>query len=239
MSLDDCTFGRCLEKKCHLLDYTRVSGLKCLSEMPPENIQVICLRAGTEVDGQMTICHHHEQKLLVQFAHLQKKCCDPFSMHKRTVKSSLREITLDSVKSFKSLGIDVIPGKKLCPSCRFQLSSKLDEKERKMEEVSDNEETAPVEFESDFDSEKTRESLDSSFSEMDVSPLKLHAVAPHTKVSYGKRKLQQVHDVLQQKAKGIKSHVADVMKVSPEQLKITFDSETESLSAQTKQKAED
>ena len=42
---------------------------------------------------------------------------------------SLREITLELTKRLSRLQISVIPGQKLCPTCRVDISSRLEREE--------------------------------------------------------------------------------------------------------------
>ena len=63
-------------------------------------------------------------------------------------------------------------------------------------------------------------SLDSSLVDMDVSPLKLHAISLHSEVSYGKRKLKQVQAKLKEQERSLQKKVAAVINVMPEDLDV-------------------
>ena len=45
----------------------------------------------------------------------------------------------------------------------------------------------------------TKESLNNTLNELDISPVKVHSVATHSKLALGKRKLKQVEDVITKK----------------------------------------
>ena len=50
----------------------------------------------------------------------QRICLDPFGKHKKIVTKGLRVITLEVVRLHHELNL--IPGKKLCPTCRRKVS---------------------------------------------------------------------------------------------------------------------
>jgi len=54
-------------------------------------------------------------------------CCDPFEMHKSTRKGSLQTISIGLTREASSIGLTLIPGKKLCPTCRGKILSVLQE----------------------------------------------------------------------------------------------------------------
>ena len=57
-----------------------------------------------------------QKTLLDKFAALQKTCSDPFNIHTKPVKTTLTELTLDSIRKYHSrllLSVTLIPGKRL------------------------------------------------------------------------------------------------------------------------------
>ena len=115
---------------------------------------------------------------------LQKKCCDPFKVHrKKGSKSSLREITFQTTKVFQDNHIPVIKFGDLHDN---DLSGEVHD-DTSSNEIHDNDDSFHKEY------------LSTSLEEMDVSPLKLHAVASHSRESYGERKFQQIKEKLKEK----------------------------------------
>ena len=95
-----------------------------------------------------------------------------------------------------------------------------------------------AELECDLSRELARESLDSSLVDMDVSPMKLHAVASHSKVSYGKRKLKQVQAKLKEQEASLQKKVAEVIDVMPEDVDVKDKDQHQNIKV-IQQKAED
>ena len=87
-SMQDCSFGLRLSENCNLLDFVITAGLKSLSSLEPQEIELLTWRVpGFKFDSasDVNICFHHEQKLLARYSHHQKKCCDPFRAEHLTV----------------------------------------------------------------------------------------------------------------------------------------------------------
>eukprot|EP00112_Aurelia_sp_Birch-Aquarium-sp1_P018720 Seg4505.3 transcript_id=Seg4505.3/GoldUCD/mRNA.D3Y31 product="hypothetical protein" protein_id=Seg4505.3/GoldUCD/D3Y31 len=73
---------------------------------------------------------------------------------------------------------------------------------------------------------------------MDISPMKLHAVPSHSKIVYGKRKIEQVQSKLKKQGETIQKNVAEVINVMPESIK-PMQSAVPSDYAELKKKAND
>ena len=58
---------------------------------------VLVLRSEISAADIHTICEHHEQELR-KYTVRQKKCCDPYSYHKKGVTKSFRVISEDLYK---------------------------------------------------------------------------------------------------------------------------------------------
>ena len=95
-NIEPCTVGILLNKAldCHKLSYCRKSLLIILSEVPDLELKLIQKRADVAVSAADTICSHHAKIYLEKFEEHQRKCCDPFSMHNRVVKSKLIPVRL-------------------------------------------------------------------------------------------------------------------------------------------------
>ena len=104
-------------------------------------------------------------------------------------------MSLNAAEDFNHINISEIPGKKICPNCRKKLTSNLEATSNKFVDESDSHigNKTDVETMSSGSSEEMtlRHDLDTSFEEMGVSPIKLHGVTSHSKVTLGKDKLQQ------------------------------------------------
>ena len=106
--------------------------MKTSNSLTKEQAKLISLRTVLEIGSEFTICHHHEQTILTQYGAFQKKCCDPFQKHKNPVKGSLREVSIASSKIYHKINIYVVPGQKLCPTCRREMCERLKASEEMM-----------------------------------------------------------------------------------------------------------
>ena len=104
-------------------------------------------------------------------------------------------MSLNAAEDFNHINISEIPGKKICSNCHKKLTSNLEATSNKFVDESDSHignETDVETMPSGSSEEMTlRHDLDTSFEEMGVSPVKLHGVTSHSKVTLGKHKLQQ------------------------------------------------
>ena len=152
--------------------------------------------------------------------------------------ATLREVQLHFAKTvLKDLGIKLIPGTKLCTSCRMLIQKKskdVDEKEdveqKEDAEQGDKENCAENgdEYNQNNVSEE-RERLNKTLNEMEISPLKLHALPHHSRHIEGKRKLSQVKDK-------IENSVATVLSLYQN---ILHESRADDLGTDLHQKAKD
>ena len=106
-------------------------------------------------------------------------------------------------------GYIVLPGQKLCLKCRLKVSEpeKEEEEPYKQDELIDE----SFCFQEEHDLNLSRKSLNSPLNELDISPVKLHSVAQHSKPTLGKRKLKQVEGAVSKK-------LATVLKVDESEL---------------------
>ncbi|XP_053305181.1 ARL14 effector protein [Spea bombifrons] len=119
--MDPCSVGEQLQdsSECHKTCITRMTGLKTLKELPQDHVLLLQLRTSVMTLSQHdTICLHHEKLYIDRYKHMQKACCDPFNVHKKPVKKSLKVITLDDAIYLSArFGSQFVPGWKLCPRC--------------------------------------------------------------------------------------------------------------------------
>ena len=239
-SLDSCFIGTKLMQSCHLFVSTRKAGLKQVSSLDARQIKLISLRTGLDSLIDKIICLYHEQTMLVKYSHSHRKCCNPFSKHMKNVKTDLQEIALEVWADLQKLSISVIPGHKMCPTCRTELSRRLKSFNKETEEAGlPDAYESDVKLEHDLNSRLTRENLDSIMVDMDLSPMKLHAAASHSMVFHGKRKVKQVNAKLkEQEESRQKQKIAEVIHVVPEALQVR-DRDHPQIMRVIHQKAED
>ena len=108
-------------------------------------------------------------------------------------------------------GCIVLPGQKLCPKCRLKVSEPEKEEEEPYKQDELNDESFC--FQEEHDLNLSRESLNSTLNELNISPVKLHSVAQHSKPTLGKRKLKQVEGAVPKK-------LATVLKVDESELEV-------------------
>lgn len=86
------------------------------------------------------ICGTHKNAILALYPLHQKVCCDPFALHKVSVKKSLREVTLDFTKECSDCRVfssPLIPGKKLCTNCFRNCQTRIDTFKESLESFMD------------------------------------------------------------------------------------------------------
>ena len=98
----------------------------------------------------------------------------------------LQEISLSKAKEYKLLDINLVPGKKLCVSCRKSIAkrSKSDDALVELEQI-----------DSDPDYVNDNTDVNSQLENIHISPISNHAKVKSTRISTGKRKLSQINDV--------------------------------------------
>ena len=90
-----------------------------------------------------------------------------------------KEISIQLASDFKNVGIKVIPGEKICPSCKIKLTTFKADGAEEPSCSYDHEDEGQEHIPNDF----LKERLNSSLTSMNISPLKMHAVASHSKVT--------------------------------------------------------
>lgn len=113
------------------------------------------------------MCEFHHKKYFLKFNnHLfGASCCDPLDYHKSLKKKGSKgctEIKLDQVSKAKLKGINLIPGKSLCPTCYKKLFGLNSE-----DVTSDNKDENDDCF---VPPQETLITLDSLCSAIDISP---------------------------------------------------------------------
>ncbi len=87
-----------------------------MKEFTDDEKEVLQLRSNVAITDNDTTCYHNDHFLFFTYSFLQKKCCDPFSVHnKKGSKSSLREMSLNMSKQLKEMCRVAKPGQKNLP----------------------------------------------------------------------------------------------------------------------------
>ena len=103
------------------------------------------------------------------------------------------------------MGRIIIPGQKWCPKCSEQFRNQLrnqDDEPDVYELSSGNQQDSESENDGYNQSSivcKSRDTLNSTLGELELSLFKVHSLPKCSKIIHGKRKLEQVHQVVQQK----------------------------------------
>lgn len=187
--MDKCSVGEMTgdTDACHKTTYSRTIGLITIADLTNDAQELLRLRTKMpSFESNSTICLHHESILIARYESLQKHCCDPFQMHTKHMKSSLRCVNTETAKQLK-----VKPGQKLCPECRKKGDTKAEL------ELSTDEDFEPPCIVSD--------KLNMSIVNLGCSPLK--SVGERDRLGYGKRKVKQVEQAMKEK-------VGKVLKIS-------------------------
>ena len=88
-STSSCTIGIILERICHKTTYSQEIGLINFDVLSEREI-LLTLRTQTEEISN--ICYYHKQIYLIRYAMSQRKCADPFKLHKKTYKGMTKLI---------------------------------------------------------------------------------------------------------------------------------------------------
>ena len=163
--------------------------------------QLIKLRTGILADIE-TVCLHHLKYLIGKFESFMRVCCDPFEMHKSTRKRSLQTISIKLTREASSIGLTLIPGKKLCPTCRGKISSVLQEPDECHLPLQSDEDKVDNEIaglEKSVSTEEERSRLSDCLSTIGLSPLKFHSQSSCSKIQQGNRRVGAAIAAVQEK----------------------------------------
>ena len=83
-STSSCTMGIKLESKCHKTTYSQEIGLINFDVFSEREKLLLTLR--TQIEEISNICYHHKQLYFIKYAMSQRKCADPFKLHKKPHK---------------------------------------------------------------------------------------------------------------------------------------------------------
>lgn len=110
----ECSIGLFVQEDCHKFMYSRSSELISKDELN-ENDKFL-LNKRLQIISIVNICTYHYKKYITYYFHaFGKKCCDPLKVHKKTIRKSLKEITVNFCDVNKN--VDLIPGQAICSRC--------------------------------------------------------------------------------------------------------------------------
>ena len=204
-----CSVGKACGEACSSVSNGNDKDFQYIQVLDTVVKEELVLRLGTELEGNPTICHRHKEKFILNYCSNNKKCCDPYKKHKKAARTSLKAVTLGLAKRTNGLNIHLIPGQKICPGHRVTIFKGL---EMIAHETSTSD---PFDdFQQEYDESESKIALTDSLLEMEISPVKAHSLAPHSRVSYVKRKMKQIDEHLEKKRSTIRSEIATTIKIS-------------------------
>ena len=128
------------------------------------------------------------------------------------------------------MGIYVIPGWKICPTCKIECY-------RKTEITNEEIDEPDYAFSSDdevnnWNTTENRDVMNSTLNELELTPFKVHAVPGHMKVAHGKWKLAQVNNE-------VSKRLATILNIQQSKLQRTDNSNEVDSKQDMNQKAND
>ncbi|KAG1662397.1 Ribosome biogenesis protein NOP53 [Nymphon striatum] len=173
---------------CHSSSYSSEQGFISVDELSSNEKVLLMHRIGIQSAvgvNPSNICYHHKMTLLDYFDKLERTCCDPLNVHKKSSRKSPRSINMDMALYLSRQGNKKIkPGQKLCLSCRKKCCLQQNEQEMENEE---NHSDIP------YGTHQTnQDQLSVIFTAVGCSPFKATRVGERDRSSYAKRKLSQM-----------------------------------------------
>nr|XP_047144451.1 uncharacterized protein LOC124817997 [Hydra vulgaris] len=121
--------------------------------------------------------------LVIRYKGNQKSCCNPFLSHQKVCRASLLVITMHIVLKAETIGLNLIPGKKLCLTCRSKVMICLSKS------ISENKNDEDFDIVNEGSIQNKKESVDTHFASAGISPIKVKELHKSGKIRGGKRKL--------------------------------------------------
>ncbi|XP_070592833.1 ARL14 effector protein-like [Erythrolamprus reginae] len=160
-----CSVGHSNTSDCHLLTYNRSKGLKLIEVLPPDQQKLLQEHSGYLFDAGSTICLNHKALFL--------KSKKGLRVLDDTLAGQLKAITN---KIF-------VPGQKLCPSCRKEVSNRAADPSSCSTSADDDEYI------------DISGNLNKCLNSITVSPLQFRKVSKCDIRGYTKRKIRQVQNI--------------------------------------------
>ena len=143
------------------------------------------------------ICNYHKVYFLDGFEKRQRKCCNPFKIHRKNVLKYLHVVPLEWSQKLVNKNVFVAPGEKLCIKCKIRILQLINEAISTSSTSSADSETET--FHAEIDGTQAKHSLNLSLDFIEASPLQLHAKPQHYRAKYAKNKYTSAKKNLKRK----------------------------------------
>ena len=176
------------------------------------------IRSNNKLSNDSYLCEYHKKAFLCNYSQYHKFCCNPLKLH--GLKNQYKDIREVSVNDYKfyldKFNVYIKPGEKLCYKCRKLLKSitnnmfqiYLTENEEKNNRDEAQQEESPPQESPPADESPTctpkdlnLEFCNSIFAKANLSPIEVKSGRLNTKIHYGRQKLSEINNVLDQKLK--------------------------------------
>jgi len=189
--------------ECHKSWLTRHTAVENVCDLEEELQQTLLWWAGIGEDiankQELLICAHHKEVFHSAFEKKFPKCCNIYGKHRKRRKAVKggHIITLNLAKKLRLEGHKVCPGWQLCRNClKIAKAAQHSEEGQMMEKEFDD----SVDFGDEIARDSAKEVINSSFEELSISPIKLHAMPTQSKVSHIKTKLDRAKSTVEETA---------------------------------------
>ncbi|KAJ8878966.1 hypothetical protein PR048_019570 [Dryococelus australis] len=114
----ECSVGIFLNEPCHKTAYRESKRIRQINEFEKDKLLIQLRLNTTNIE---CVCDYHSTKMLQKYK-LLFGCSDPLLIHKKSIRKSLREITVEEYNEVKVKNIKIMPGKSLCTNCWTRIS---------------------------------------------------------------------------------------------------------------------
>lgn len=164
------------------------------SELGEEERELLILR--TKCVNFENICNQHMHDFLSIFEDRQRVCCDPFMKHKKNVYKGLNTVSLPFSKKYKQK-VELVPGTKICVSCRKAVYSTFLQDNEKVSNLSDTD-YEPDDF---LSTNEVIAKLNESCELMECSPIKVRKRKFDERATYLENKADRIANRFQNMAR--------------------------------------
>lgn len=194
--MEKCSVGHYLEENSTTstqVECSQGNFVNC-SELGEEERELLILR--TKCVNFENICNQHMYAFLSIFEDRQRVCCDPFRKHKKNVYKGLNTVSLPFSKKYKQK-VELVPGTKICVSCRKAVYSTFLQDNEKESNLSDTD-YEPDDF---LSKNEVISKLNESCELMECSPIKVKKRKLDERAIYLENKADRIADRFQNMAK--------------------------------------
>lgn len=133
-STESCCVSGNVSDECHNDLWRAEKILHKINTLSEEDREILKLRVTglKEIDDQ-SICDSHYKRYIQFYSSAEWKCCDPYSVHSKSVQNDLHIATLGFSKNVQKIcKLSIIPGKKLCKNCQKRLRQQIKDFEHQL-----------------------------------------------------------------------------------------------------------